>query len=83
MRTVKHTVKDPNGIHARPAGVLVNTAKKFESQITVSSKDKFLSKLFNIATALDTWGVAIDVPLFTVLLELIDILLIFIDWQPP
>ncbi|MBR4881738.1 MAG: HPr family phosphocarrier protein, partial [Clostridia bacterium] len=23
MKTLQHTVKDPNGIHARPAGVLV------------------------------------------------------------
>ena len=40
MKTVKHTVKDPNGIHARPAGILVNTAKKFESQITISANGK-------------------------------------------
>ena len=40
MKTVKHTVKDPNGIHARPAGVIVNTAKKFESQITVTAGGK-------------------------------------------
>ena len=40
MKTVKHTVKDPNGIHARPAGVLVNTAKSFESQVHIVSGDK-------------------------------------------
>ena len=40
MKTIKHTVKDPNGIHARPAGILVSTAKKFESQINISSNDK-------------------------------------------
>ncbi|MBE6709397.1 MAG: HPr family phosphocarrier protein [Ruminococcaceae bacterium] len=40
MKTIKHIVKDPNGIHARPAGVLVNTAKKFSSDITIHSDDK-------------------------------------------
>lgn len=37
MKTIKHTVKDPNGIHARPAGILVNTAKKFKSDIKLTS----------------------------------------------
>ncbi|MBQ7827795.1 MAG: HPr family phosphocarrier protein [Clostridia bacterium] len=40
MRTVNHTVKDPNGIHARPAGVIVNTAKKFKSDIKLISGEK-------------------------------------------
>lgn len=40
MRTVNHTVKDPNGIHARPAGVIVNTAKKFASDIKLISGEK-------------------------------------------
>ena len=34
------TVKDEHGIHARPAGVLVNCAKKFSSEITVKKGDK-------------------------------------------
>lgn len=29
------TVEDEHGIHARPAGVIVNCAKKFESEVTV------------------------------------------------
>lgn len=40
MKTIRHTVKDPNGIHARPAGVLVNTAKNFQSDIFASVGDK-------------------------------------------
>ncbi len=40
MKIINHTVKDPNGIHARPAGVLVNTAKKFESDISILAGDK-------------------------------------------
>ena len=34
------TVKDEHGIHARPAGVLVNCAKNFSSEITVKKGDK-------------------------------------------
>lgn len=40
MKTINHTVKDPNGIHARPAGILVNTAKKFSSDIKLISGEK-------------------------------------------
>ena len=40
MKTVKHTIKDPNGIHARPAGVIVNTAKKFDSKINITANGK-------------------------------------------
>ena len=40
MKTINHTVTDPNGIHARPAGVIVNTAKKFESAIKIVSGEK-------------------------------------------
>ncbi len=40
MKTINHTVKDPNGIHARPAGILVNTAKKFVSDIKLVSGEK-------------------------------------------
>lgn len=35
MKTISHTVRDPNGIHARPAGILVSTAKKFDSDIKI------------------------------------------------
>lgn len=34
------TVRDEHGIHARPAGVLVNCAKKFSSQITIKKGDR-------------------------------------------
>ena len=30
-----HTVKDPNGIHARPAGLLAKEALRYQSEITV------------------------------------------------
>ncbi len=35
MRVFEYTIKDELGIHARPAGLLVNTAKQFESNITI------------------------------------------------
>lgn len=34
------TVKDPAGIHARPAGALVKLAKKYKSRITFSLGEK-------------------------------------------
>lgn len=35
MVTFEYTVKDANGIHARPAGVLINCAKKYASDIKI------------------------------------------------
>ena len=35
MVEFKHTVKSSAGLHARPAGRIVNEAKKFESEISV------------------------------------------------
>lgn len=35
MREFEYTVSDENGIHARPAGVIVTAAKKFESEVTL------------------------------------------------
>lgn len=40
MKEIKHTIKDPQGIHARPAGVLVKKAGEFSSKITISNKGK-------------------------------------------
>jgi len=34
--TITYTIKDPNGIHARPAGDLVKEMQRFESAITVT-----------------------------------------------
>ena len=31
-----YTVRDKNGIHARPAGALMNCAKKYVSDVTVT-----------------------------------------------
>ena len=40
MKTFTYTITDEMGIHARPAGLLVKEAKKYESIITISHGDK-------------------------------------------
>ena len=44
MKDFMYTVKDEQGIHARPAGMLAKEAKKYESKITIY-KDENLQKL--------------------------------------
>ena len=40
MKTFEYTIKDELGIHARPAGLLVIEAKKFESECTITKDGK-------------------------------------------
>lgn len=40
MKTFNYTIKDELGIHARPAGLLVKEAKKFQSKITLEGNGK-------------------------------------------
>lgn len=40
MKKFDYTIKDEVGIHARPAGLLVKEAKKYESRITVTKDSK-------------------------------------------
>lgn len=40
MKNFSYTVKDEVGIHARPAGLLVKEAKKYQSKIVVSKEGK-------------------------------------------
>ncbi len=40
MKTFTYTIKDSVGIHARPAGLLANTAKRFDSEITLTKGDR-------------------------------------------
>ena len=44
MKTFEYTIKDELGIHARPAGLLVKEAKKYESECT-NTKDGKTKKL--------------------------------------
>lgn len=50
MKTIKYIIKDPEGIHARPAGILVAEAKKYNSTITISNKGKSgdLKRIFTV-----------------------------------
>jgi phosphocarrier protein len=50
MLSFEFTVKDPIGIHARPAGLFVNQAKKHVSSIEVKKGDKTADakKLFSL-----------------------------------
>lgn len=40
MKEFNYVIKDEVGIHARPAGMLVKEAKKYESRIVVSKDGK-------------------------------------------
>ena len=40
MKTFNYIITDEVGIHARPAGMLVKEAKKYESQIMIKKGDK-------------------------------------------
>jgi phosphocarrier protein len=48
MKTFSYTIKDELGIHARPAGMLANEAKKYECEIKIKKgeKEAILSRLF-------------------------------------
>ena len=40
MESFEYILQDKEGIHARPAGVVVKAAKDFESDITIENKGK-------------------------------------------
>ena len=40
MREFKYTITDPDGVHARPAGMLVREAVKYQSSITLEKDGK-------------------------------------------
>ncbi len=40
MKNFEYVIKDELGIHARPAGMLVKEAKKYESKIMISKDGK-------------------------------------------
>ncbi|WP_443674191.1 HPr family phosphocarrier protein [Megasphaera sp.] len=50
MKEFEFVVTDPQGIHARPAGLLVKEAKKFESNISVfkGARKGNLKKIFTV-----------------------------------
>ncbi len=50
MKEFSYTIKDKVGIHARPAGLLVKEASKYNSEITVETDKKIADakKLFSV-----------------------------------
>lgn len=52
MREFEYTIKDPVGIHARPAGMLVQKAKGLASAVTLEKggKKADAKKLFSVMT---------------------------------
>lgn len=40
MKRISYVITDPEGIHARPAGLLVKEANQFDSAITIKKNDK-------------------------------------------
>ena len=40
MQSFEYVIKDPIGLHARPAGLLAKEAKKYQSKITLSCNGK-------------------------------------------
>ena len=43
MKSFTYTINDELGLHARPAGLLVKEAKKFQSKITLTKETKTVS----------------------------------------
>lgn len=50
MKTFTYTIKDKEGIHARPAGIIVSEAKKYSSSISITNKGKKadLKRIFGV-----------------------------------
>ena len=50
MKEFTYVIKDKEGIHARPAGVVVAEAKKYASNVTISNKGKTadLKRIFGV-----------------------------------
>ena len=43
MKSFNYTIKDPTGIHARPAGLLVKTVKALSSNVRIEKDGKAVS----------------------------------------
>ncbi|WP_417084444.1 HPr family phosphocarrier protein [Megasphaera sp.] len=63
MKEFEFVVTDPQGIHARPAGLLVKEAKKFEANISVfkGARKGDLKKIFTVMALGVKQGEAIKV----------------------
>lgn len=43
MIKIKYHVKNPEGIHARPAGILVNEFNKFKCNVIIKKNEKYVN----------------------------------------
>lgn len=52
MQEFTYIIRDPEGIHARPAGLLVKEASKFKSKLTLKTgaKNADLKRIFAVMT---------------------------------
>lgn len=52
MKEFTHTITDPNGLHARPAGLLAKEASKYASVISIVCNDKTVDakRIFSVMT---------------------------------
>ena len=57
MKEFEYTIKDPIGIHARPAGILAKAAKGMDSTITISKADGSKSAVATKLMALMGMGI--------------------------
>ncbi len=50
MKEFTYKITDPQGVHARPAGILVKEAAKFESAITIEKDGKSgdMKRIFSV-----------------------------------
>lgn len=50
MKSFTYVIKDKDGVHARPAGIIVNEAKKYQSNISITCRGKTadLKRIFGI-----------------------------------
>lgn len=63
MKQFQFKIKDPVGIHARPAGVVVQEAKKYQSTITAKCNGKTadLKRIFTVMALCAKCGDVLDV----------------------
>lgn len=62
MKQFTYIIKDPNGMHARPAAILVSEAKKFNSSIKISANEKLgdLKRILSVLALGATSGTTIS-----------------------
>lgn len=50
MKEITYTITDPDGMHARPAGMLVKTASEYKSSVQIGKDGKFVDakRIFGI-----------------------------------